>query len=281
MALAIPSYDDFKTWCQRAGTKAALRAIEIAENRDQTNRTGHMLRGYLAAAPFLLSHPEIRRKIVEQGFTVKKPLNLDAVGFTKPWRLFLKQNKSRHEILRHILPRSLGGVITTGGGGAYPFKLAVRLAAQFLGDQPPTTDPVSPKYQMVRRREFDRDSDMVQRLKELYDFRCQVCGQRIEIRRNKYYCEGHHLRPLGGAHGGEDAPDNVVILCPTHHAEFDFFLIAILDKRKQARTLEHMNRTLGPGESTMTVRHPLNPSNVDYVIEQFLIRLDLHFPKVA
>jgi putative restriction endonuclease len=35
------------------------------------------------------------------------------------------------------------------------------------------------------------------------------------------YAEGAHIRPLGGAHAGPDAPDNVLCLCANCYGRFD------------------------------------------------------------
>ena len=70
---------------------------------------------------------------------------------------------------------------------------------------------------------------------------------------------------------------NVVILCPNHHTEFDYFLFAILDFTGKKRAVEHMYRKLGRNERSITIKHRIARENVDYVIEQFLTRLDLYF----
>ena len=99
--------------------------------------------------------------------------------------------------------------------------------------------------------------------------------RRMELGCGRYHCEAHHLRPLGRQHHGPAETSNVVILCPNHHAEFDFFLFAILDYKGRKRKLEHMLRTLESMETHLVVRHRIAPEHIDYVTEQFLTRLDL------
>ena len=41
-----------------------------------------------------------------------------------------------------------------------------------------------------------RDSTLVAALKRRYDFRCQICGTRLELPNGYFYCEAHHIRPL-------------------------------------------------------------------------------------
>lgn len=284
MPAILPTYEEFLAWCRSARPGSELadvaeRAVEIAENRDESNRTGHIMRGYLAAVAFLSEQPALRGRIESQPFSTNLPIDRQAVGFDAAWLPYIRRNKTRHRILKNILPESLGGNTTSGGGGAYPFKLALRLAAHFLSAQVESAHADEDRFRMVRKREFDRDSEMVRDLKRHYKDKCQVCENRIEIKRGKYYSEGHHIRPLGGDHRGEDVEENVIILCPTHHAEFDFFLMAILDKKGKRRKLEHMNRKLAAIETQITIGHTIDPANIDYAIEQFLIRIDVCFPK--
>jgi len=72
---------------------------------------------------------------------------------------------------------------------------------------------------------FIRDTQKSQKLKELYKNHCQICNYRIEINESICYSEVHHIWPLHD--GGDDDFDNMVVLCPTHHAEFDYGVICI------------------------------------------------------
>ena len=71
-----------------------------------------------------------------------------------------------------------------------------------------------------------RDPNIVSELKRLYSFRCQLCETRIELP-SGYYCEAHHLKPLGTPHDGPDVKDNIIIVCPNHHVMFDYGAIYI------------------------------------------------------
>lgn len=73
-----------------------------------------------------------------------------------------------------------------------------------------------------------RDTKISKALKELYNHNCQICGKRIEAN-NFIYSEAHHIKPLGKPHNGPDSFDNIIVLCPNHHAEFDYGIIAIKD----------------------------------------------------
>jgi putative restriction endonuclease len=73
-----------------------------------------------------------------------------------------------------------------------------------------------------------RDTDLSKKIKELYDFRCQICGTRISVR-DVPYAEAAHIRPLGKPHDGADKPGNIICLCPNHHVMFDKGVFTIND----------------------------------------------------
>jgi hypothetical protein len=71
-----------------------------------------------------------------------------------------------------------------------------------------------------------RNQKLVTRLKELYDNTCQICGLRVNIG-NGFYCEVHHIKPLGKNHNGPDTMDNMLCVCPNHHIMFDMGALSI------------------------------------------------------
>ncbi len=72
---------------------------------------------------------------------------------------------------------------------------------------------------------FIRDTAKSKLLKKKYKDRCQVCNYRIQVSENTYYSEVHHIFPLKDS--GPDNFNNMIVLCPTHHAEFDYKAIGI------------------------------------------------------
>lgn len=72
-----------------------------------------------------------------------------------------------------------------------------------------------------------RDTKIIKDLKERYNNTCQLCGAKLRLPNGNGYSEGHHLNKLGGLHKGPDIKENVIILCPNHHTEFDYGMIAI------------------------------------------------------
>ncbi|WP_254525945.1 HNH endonuclease [Natrinema caseinilyticum] len=90
------------------------------------------------------------------------------------------------------------------------------------------TEPVSPASRLESPKrvttEYDRiqrDTTQVNELKRRYQDRCQVCNARLEQGNGDGYSEVHHIKPLGRPHEGPDAPSNMLVLCPNHHADFD------------------------------------------------------------
>jgi len=73
-----------------------------------------------------------------------------------------------------------------------------------------------------------RNTSAAQRVKELHDYRCQVCGTRLETAGGPY-AEGAHIRPLGHPHDGPDDPTNILCLCPNDHVLLDAGGIVVRD----------------------------------------------------
>ena len=67
-----------------------------------------------------------------------------------------------------------------------------------------------------------RDTALAREVKRWHDYRCQVCGETIELPNGERYAEAHHIRPLGSPHNGPDRAENILCLCPNHHVEFDY-----------------------------------------------------------
>jgi len=56
-------------------------------------------------------------------------------------------------------------------------------------------------------------------LKELHDYKCQVCEFNFRKEDGSYYAEVGHIVAL--ENGGTDTPDNMAVLCPNHHKILD------------------------------------------------------------
>lgn len=87
----------------------------------------------------------------------------------------------------------------------------------------------APPYQTGPAERLARNKKMVTLLKKLYDYHCQICGTdrplipRIEKEDGTYYCEVHHVTPLGTAETASDVEtldhySNAICLCSYHHS---------------------------------------------------------------
>jgi hypothetical protein len=71
---------------------------------------------------------------------------------------------------------------------------------------------------------FNRDNKTVALLKIIRDFKCQICGITILKKDGSNYIEAAHIKAK--KEKGKETPENIILLCPNHHKEFD------LGKRK-------------------------------------------------
>lgn len=91
-----------------------------------------------------------------------------------------------------------------------------------------------------------------------YHDECQLCGYTITTSPKSRYSEVHHLHPLKD--GGDDDFANMLVLCPTHHVEFDYRIIGI---DKDRRTIvDRMGKPVG--NLTMSRNHKLAMKNIKF-----------------
>ncbi len=69
------------------------------------------------------------------------------------------------------------------------------------------------QYRLTKIRKLNRS--IGDRLKELYDFRCQICGQNIGANYNANVVECHHIDYFIDSLNND--ADNLLIVCPNHH----------------------------------------------------------------
>jgi hypothetical protein len=61
-----------------------------------------------------------------------------------------------------------------------------------------------------------RNPIFVTELQQIYEGKCQICLWSPRIRYKVNLCQGHHLQWL--SRGGEDELNNMLLICPNHHA---------------------------------------------------------------
>lgn len=94
-------------------------------------------------------------------------------------------------------------------------------------------DTTPPKRVQTSTSRIIRNTALVKNLKREHDYRCQICNERRRRSRSECYAEGHHLHPLG--EGGPDVRPNVLIVCPTCHADLDYGTVTIDPDRRFVR----------------------------------------------
>ncbi len=98
------------------------------------------------------------------------------------------------------------------------------------------------------------ETEAGRQLKELYHYRCQICGVRLTTPIGPYV-EVVHIRPRTTPHDGPDSGENMLCLCPNHHILFALGSIAIADDFS----------LLGqPGQLTLDFRHRINKEHLRY-----------------
>lgn len=72
----------------------------------------------------------------------------------------------------------------------------------------------------IHSQTYLRDNKTIAQLKELRGYCCQMCQIRIPKADGSFYIEAAHITPK--ANKGSEMPNNILILCPNHHKEFDY-----------------------------------------------------------
>ncbi len=114
--------------------------------------------------------------------------------------------------------------------------------------------PPADRVQAVVTR-IVRDTLRSNRVKQLHKYKCQICGVTITLADGSRYAEGHHLQPLG--RDGPDVEENIICVCPNHHAACDFGAIRLNLEELQAadghvigkRYIDYHNRVMYRGSA--------------------------------
>ncbi len=102
-----------------------------------------------------------------------------------------------------------------------------------------------------------RNAQHVRELKSLYENACMFCGKQtvIGVGPSRYYSEAAHIKPVGQPHNGPDQKDNMIILCPEHHLQFDYGVLRIRRRFREWRVVSKI-----PGDpldgSPLRLREP-------------------------
>lgn len=95
----------------------------------------------------------------------------------------------------------------------------------FLGNETGSNNLSTTKVTIER---LIRASSLSNQIKIHYDYECQLCGRKLPTNSSKgHIAEAHHIRPYNKIHKGDDTIENMIVLCPNCHAQFDDLYYAI------------------------------------------------------
>ena len=89
-----------------------------------------------------------------------------------------------------------------------------------------------PEEVIVNHKTYKRDNKTIALIKIFRDFKCQICSTTIIKKDGSKYIEAAHIKAKHLK--GRETLDNIILLCPNHHKEFDFGHLEIkLHDKKQ------------------------------------------------
>jgi predicted HNH restriction endonuclease len=163
-----------------------------------------------------------------------------------PGRFILKRNSEIENAVSLLYEISYKGVLNNIKEKALSTKLNAI--------EPIDIEIPPPRVEVMTTRVI-RDTIKTKQLKKKYNYCCQICNEQIKIDTDIYYIEVHHLRPLGGKHSGLDERGNMLVLCPNHHAMFDYGIPYFSSEGE----IEIENKFF-----KLINKHPINKANIDY-----------------
>lgn len=126
----------------------------------------------------------------------KSPLNeILPVYFIKNGKVYLQERK---EVIEDIYP-----------------EVEETIDNHFLRDYEEDFPEYFNELEEYKKERIKRYKKIVNRLKNIYDGKCQICNFAFLKDNGDNYCEAHHLVPI--SQGGSQEEINVVILCANHH----------------------------------------------------------------
>jgi hypothetical protein len=90
--------------------------------------------------------------------------------------------------------------------------------------------PSDPEIILINNKSYKRDNLTIAKIKRLRGSKCQICSQSIKRADGSFYIEAAHITPKHER--GFETWDNIILLCPNHHKEFDLGKTIILNRKK-------------------------------------------------
>jgi hypothetical protein len=82
---------------------------------------------------------------------------------------------------------------------------------------------VQPHKKRIVSERIARPGSIVEYLKEMVDYTCEICEEKGFVQRNRnHYVEAHHINELHELIPGSYCSDNIIIVCPNCHKKLHF-----------------------------------------------------------
>ncbi|MGL4908856.1 MAG: HNH endonuclease [Bacteroidales bacterium] len=133
---------------------------------------------------------------------------------------------------------------------------------------------------LVNLKKYKRNNKSIALIKLLRNFECQICNKYILKKDGSRYIEAAHINPKHKK--GMEIEENIILLCPNHHKEFDFGNLNIIEHTKETIVfnlneknytinlkITANNMTLPSGGQTGLV--PPSPKTLVAIVEQNII----------
>ncbi|WP_419883958.1 HNH endonuclease [Peribacillus sp. B-H-3] len=114
-----------------------------------------------------------------------------------------------------------------------------------------------------------RDSKISRYLRNQYDNECQLCGYRLRKSNGEYYSEAHHIQPYNKVHRGDDNSNNLIVLCPNCHTQFDDLYYVIHPETQKVHCIFGEDDQYHLEMLAMKEGHILNSKYLEYTWKLF------------
>jgi predicted restriction endonuclease len=81
------------------------------------------------------------------------------------------------------------------------------------------TKPKEDETITIKRIQYKRDNYTIALIKQFRGHKCQICSKEIITKDGSKYVEAAHI--ISKSEKGKETPDNILLLCPNCHKEFD------------------------------------------------------------
>jgi putative restriction endonuclease len=112
-------------------------------------------------------------------------------------------------------------------------------------------------------------------LRAHYAHECCFCRKAliVGVDPDIFYSEAAHIRALGRPHNGPDRKDNMLVLCPEHHIQFDAGILTLAMRASALRIVSQIpGDPLQGREVQLRSPHSIDPANAKYHADFWLDR---------